>query len=159
MFRQRGVSRRGIEREARHWRSLIVLIRTDDCGTCFGGSLIGWNDKDEKESRWFSREISAGRRAGDLWLQGDSASADREGEPQTIEANVPEKAASDDQESGRLKATAAQLFGAGKLVLGTDDGNVEGDKSAPAFVNGLKRSTWLLVRPPPRLHACVQPGE
>jgi hypothetical protein len=60
---------------------------------------------------------------------------------------------------GRLMATADELFGAWMLVLGTDDGNVEGDMSAPAFVNEPKRSAWLLVRPPPGLHACVQPGE
>lgn len=88
----------------------------------------------------------------------DQAGADHERKLQAIESRAS-RDASDEQESGRPRATAAELFGAGKLVLGTDDGNVEGDKSAPAFVNGLKRSAWLLVRPPPGLHACVQPGE
>jgi hypothetical protein len=44
-------------------------------------------------------------------------------------------------------ATAGGLFGAKKLVLGSDDGNVEGNSSASAFVYGLELVNLVVDAP------------
>jgi len=141
-----------------HRQSLLLGLGRAICDDCFGRSLVGRKGLKRKGSHWLSREIALAGERVTFGCRRSGGSGSRERAAGNRVESI-RRDASDEQESGRPRATAAELFGAGKLVLGTDDGNVEGDKSAPAFVNGLKRSAWLLVRPPPGLHACVQPGE
>ena len=51
------------------------------------------------------------------------------------------------RECGRLMATAGGFFEAKKLVLGSDDGNVEGNSSASAFVCGLELVNLVVDAP------------
>jgi hypothetical protein len=62
---------------------------------------------------------------------------------------------------GMWQATvvAVELLGAQQLVLGTDDGYVEGNSGPRFSLMSRMWSVWLSMRPPPRFHACVKPGE
>lgn len=51
------------------------------------------------------------------------------------------------RECGRLMATAGGLLEAKKLVLGSDDGNVEGNRYASAFVYGLELVNLVVDAP------------
>lgn len=51
------------------------------------------------------------------------------------------------RECGRLMAIAGGLFGAKKLVLGSDDGNVGGNSSASAFVYELELVNLVVDTP------------
>jgi hypothetical protein len=51
------------------------------------------------------------------------------------------------RECGRLMVTVDGFFGAKKLVLGSDDGNVEGNGNASAFVYELELINLVVDAP------------